>query len=177
MKQKAKNKKKVAKKSKLKPSEEIFCRLYTQNSQLRSNGTMCYAKAFGYDLDKLSTKKPLLSRDPIEYGESDYEKSHLVCRVMAHKLLTKTNIQKRMVVLLNELLTDEFVDSELAKVVAQDHELPSKMAGIREFNKLKQRIIERADITSDGEKIKTFNETQLQRIASRVVNANTPVEE
>lgn len=33
------------------------------------------------------------------------------------------------------------------------------------------------DVTTGGEKLNSFNETQLQRIASRLLNGNTPVKE
>jgi hypothetical protein len=167
--------KKVSKSKRLKPNEELFCRLYTQNSQYRSNGTMSYARAFQYDLDKMSTEKPLLSKDPVIYGASEYEKAHKTCSVMAITLLGKTSIQERLVVLMNQLLRDDIVDAELNRIIMQNDELPSKAAAIREYNKLKQRITDKVDFTTKGQPLNTFNETQLQRIAGRVVNGRAPI--
>ncbi len=50
-------------------------------------------------------------------------------------------------------MTENFVDSQLMKVIIQDGDKPSKMAGVREFNKLKNRIFDRQDITSGGEPV------------------------
>ena len=66
-------------------------------------------------------------------------------------MLKMDKIQKRITECLNELMTNEFVDSQLMKVIVQNDEKSSKIAGIREFNKLKQRILDRQDITSGGE--------------------------
>ncbi len=48
---------------------------------------------------------------------------------------------------MNEWLKDDVVDSELFKVI-KNHKMESKIAGIREYNKMRGRIIEKTDITS-----------------------------
>lgn len=74
---------------------------------------------------------------------SSYDKAINICGVQGNRLLRSFKIQDRIRKLFNEMLTDEFVDGELSKVVAQDHDLSSKMAAVREFNKLKARITDR----------------------------------
>ena len=52
-------------------------------------------------------------------------------------------MQARIRVLLNELLKDDVVDSQLAKIITQDGKLDAKVAAIREYNKLRGRIIDK----------------------------------
>lgn len=130
----------------LTPQQELFCRFYTQNSELFSNATLSYAEAYEYKLDECSQERPIVSNNPTVYGESEYQKAYNTCSALASRLLRNDKIQKRVVQLLNEYLKDEVVDAELAKVIMQSYKLESKIAGIREYNKLKQRIIDRAEL-------------------------------
>lgn len=141
----------------LTPQQELFCRYYAQNNELFSNGTLSYAEAYDYKLDELSTEAPVLDTDdkgePIKWGDSDYKKAYDVCSANASRLLRNEKIQARIVVLMNEWMKDEIVDSELFKVIKQNYKLESKIAAIREYNKLKQRITEKVDHTTKGEPI------------------------
>lgn len=159
---------------------EMFCRYYTQNRSLFGNATLCYAEAYGYELHKLSqkavyqiNKKSGLS-EKIE--DSEYDKAHKVCSVEGCRLLVIPSVQAKITKYLNELLKDDVVDGELAKVIMWDTEPATKIAGIREYNKLKQRVSDKIDVTSKGKQIESLNETQLQRIASRLFNGRATVE-
>ena len=65
-------------------------------------------------------------------------------------MLTNANIQKYIRKCLNKVLRDDIVDAELVKVILQNYELPAKVAAIREYNKLKQRIVEKGEIEHKG---------------------------
>src|ERR1035441_7818208 len=139
----------------LKPQHEIFCQLYVKNEELFGNGTLCYAEAYNYKLETLSHEE---TRD--KEGElieaSEYDKAKNVCAVEGHRLLRMPKIQERINVLLNEMLKDDIVDAQLAKVILQDKKLEPKISAIREYNKIRQRITEKVDVTSGGERVTGF---------------------
>ena len=122
--------------------QELFCQYYTKNREVFGSAVQSYALAYGYDLDILSKEKPVLEikeNGTKIFGTSEYEKAYSVCGVNGSRLLKLTKINARVQKLLNELLTEEFVDSELAKVVAQDYKPDAKIRAINEFNKVKGR--------------------------------------
>lgn len=168
---------KKASPSPTKLKQELFCRYYTQNEELFGNATHSYAEAFGYNLDGLSHDDAVYENYIDEEGKesrrcveaSSYDRAYNVCSVTGNRLLRKAKVQARITVLLNELLEDKIVDSQLAKVIMQNKELPAKIAGIREYNKLKQRIVDKADITSDGLPLDIINEEQFLKIAKRAL--------
>jgi ASC-1-like (ASCH) protein len=86
---------------------------------------MSYGLAYGFDL-----------HDP---------KKELVANASGSRLLVNVKVRQRIVKLLNDTLQNEIVDAEMAKVILQDDELASKMAGIREYNKLRNRVKETPD--------------------------------
>jgi hypothetical protein len=139
----------------LKPQHELFCQLYVKNEELFGNGTLSYAEAYNYKLETLSHEE---TRD--EGGElieqSEYTKAYNVCSVQAHALLRMPKIQDRITILLNEMLKDHIVDAQLAKVILQDEKLEPKISAIREYNKIRQRITEKVDVTSGGERVTGF---------------------
>jgi hypothetical protein len=140
--------KKPAPDEQLKAKRELFCRCYAQNTELFGNATLSYAEAFGYDLASLDRERVYkLDEDGKETSEvevpSEYDKAYHVCGVESSKLLKNPEIQGRITTLLNELLKDEVVDSQLAKLIVQDVELPVKIRAISEYNKLRGRIIDK----------------------------------
>lgn len=98
--------------------EELFCQYYTGEGDCQiGNGRMACQLA-GYE-----TKK------------------ETVLSSIASENLRKPHILRRIRELLNtQALTDEKVDCELAFVIEQKADLPSKMSGIKEYNRLKNRI-------------------------------------
>lgn len=137
----------------LKAKRELFCRYYTQNAALFGNATLSYAEAFDYKLDELPDDDAVYEQsENEETGEtergrllqpSSYDRAYHVCGVESSKLLKKPEMQDRITVLLNELLKDEVVDSQLAKLIKQDRDNTAKVAAIREYNKLRGRIIDK----------------------------------
>jgi len=139
----------------LTPQQELFCQYYVKNDEMFGNATRAYAEAFGYDLDNMSNERPVevLPDGTKKEEKSEYEKAYNICGVEGHKQLRKPKVNDRVVALLNEILTNEVVDSELAKVMKQDHKLDAKVNAIKEYNKLRGRIIEKRDVTSGGQPI------------------------
>lgn len=121
---------------KLNLRQEKFCRLYASDKEFFGNGVESYCEAYNVD-----TNKP---------------NWNAVARQSASKLLTNSNILVRI----NELIettafNDEHADKQLSFLITQHGDLGSKLGAIKEYNKLKQRIIDKTDITSKGKAIAT----------------------
>lgn len=116
--------------SKLNPKQERFCQLYV-SKEFFGHGTEAYAEAYGIDL----------------------EKGYKVAQAAASRLLSKVIICQRINELLDAAgLNDEFVDKQLLMMITQNADYAQKMAAIREYNKLKQRITEKVkhDVSVGG---------------------------
>ena len=138
----------------LNQKQELFCRYYTQVGDLFDNGTLAYAEAYDFNLDELSKEKEIKETDaegkPIKYADSPYTRAYNVCAVNASKLLRVPKVWKRVIELRKEVLNDDVVDSELLRIIKQDSKLEHKLGGIREYNKMKNRVTEHGDLTSGG---------------------------
>lgn len=107
-------------KDKLNEKQIRFCITYV-SKDFFANGTESYADAYGIDLSA-----------PGQYRVACSE---------ASRLLTNVDILEYI----NELLdlsglNDQFVDKQLTFVITQNADMGSKVAAIREYNKLKKRI-------------------------------------
>jgi len=108
---------------------EKFCKLFASDEEYFCNGTQSYLKVY-------STPKK-----PIKYETA---------RANACKLLTNADILQRIDELLEQaVLNDEFVDKQLGKLIAQDADFKAKVAAIKEYNQLKQRVKKRIDKIDD----------------------------
>ena len=107
---------------KLKPQQEEFAKLYIDHSiDLFGNGTQCYLEV--YDIDRSKPNR------------------YKTARSAASRLLTNVNVINRINALLEEGgLNDQFVDRQLLFLIQQHDDFSSKMAAIKEYNKVKQRI-------------------------------------
>lgn len=156
---------------KLSVREELFCRYITGNDETFDNATRAYAEAYQYELDTLS--REAVYSDPDEDGnkelieQSEYDRAYNVCSVEGHRLLRRPKIKNRITELLNEMLKDKFVDAELARVIKQDRELPSKIAAIREYNKLRARISDSVTLKGDKDAPLVFSLTNLAQRAEQ----------
>lgn len=118
--------------------QDKFCRLYATDVEFFGNGVQSYIKAFNVDI----TNKG----------------AYAASRVEASKLLTKPNVLSRIREYLELAeLNDEFVDKEMAFVIAQKNDLGAKMKAINEYNKLKRRIVERDSSINAQIQNNTFN--------------------
>lgn len=136
----------------LKAKRELFCQYYTSNSETFGNATHSYAEAYEYKLDELShepTRVNVGNTKRTKKGPSEYDKAYNVCGVEGNRLLKSPKIQARIRELLNALLKDDVVDSELSKLILQDDDKPTKRQAISEYNKLRGRIIDKTKIVSE----------------------------
>lgn len=119
---------------KLNEKQELFCKYYASDREFFGNGVQSYIEAYEIDVTRRGA----------------YDGA----RVNASKLLTDTNILKRIDELLEAGgLNDAFVDKQLEFLITQNADFSSKVAAIREYNKLKTRIVERIDHTSKGKEL------------------------
>jgi len=115
---------------KLTPKQKLFCQLFATDENCFGNGTQAYLKAF-------STKK-----HPVTYKTA---------RVESHRLLTNPNVSAESRKLMDIFISNEVVDAELATVILQYADLSSKVAAIREYNKVKGRITEKIEHSGEIE--------------------------
>lgn len=126
--------------------QELFCQLFASDKEFFGNGTQSYIEA--YDVD--------LSRKGAYAG----------ARSSAYRLLTNADILKRIDELLEvAVLNNQFVDRQLAKLIEQDADFGVKLAAMKEYNALKQRITNKLDLTSDGKPI--------EPVTVRIINEPT----
>ena len=138
--------------------QELFCQFYTKNRELFGNGTLSYAEAYGYKLDELNREKPILEKNDkgkaIKWGDSEYTLAYDVCSASASRSLRTVRINDRITALFNEILTDENVDGVLSEIITDRRSKNAdRVSAIREYNRVKGRIIEKKDITSGGKPI------------------------
>jgi hypothetical protein len=108
---------------------EQFCKVYVSETEFFGNGTQSYIEVY----------------KPKRVGNW-YRSS----QVSASRLLSNPIIIDRINELLQlQGLNDTAVDKQLSFIIAQYSDLTNKMAAIREYNKLKQRIVDKTDITGD----------------------------
>jgi len=133
-------------KKKLKPAEKLFCQLYAGSSDYFNNATRAYGIAYEKVLP------------PIGKPKTDWTKTEALvynlASVEGHNLLIKPSIRQECEKVLKSDFKNEMADKELNWTIKQREDLSAKMTAIKEYNKLKQRIIEKTDITSDGEPLK-----------------------
>lgn len=112
----------------LKPEWELFCQYFVTSYETFGNATKSYAKAYNIDISNKS--------------------KYASCRTQGYRLLTNDDILARINQLLSELvMNNTTVDMELAFLITQKVDFASKIAAIREYNKLKQRITEKREIS------------------------------
>lgn len=119
------------KKEELNEQQEYFCQLYATAREFFGNGVETYLEV--YDIDK--TK-------PNWYKTA--------C-ASASRLLSNVKVYTRI----NELLeagglNDSNVDKQLQLLINQQADFTAKLGAIREYNKLKARITEKIDHTTNG---------------------------
>ena len=118
----------------LKKKQERFCELYATNREFFGNGVESYLEVYDIDRTKPNWYKTACSA--------------------ASRLLSNVRVCERINSLLeNGGLNDLFVDKQLGFLITQHCDFTNKLGAIREYNKLKNRVTERFDHTTKGEKI------------------------
>ena len=132
----------------LNPKQKRFSEIYINPEESKNFGNLTLAYQEAYDIDK--TKK----------GWYD------VCSVNGSRLIRNAKIIAYTNFLLGlQGLNDAFVDNELLYVLKQREDLPSKMAAVREWNKVKGRITDRIEM-----EVTTVEELSDEEIAKRIAN-------
>jgi hypothetical protein len=124
-KKKRKSTKKKSAGDKLNPLQRKFGKLYASDREFFGNGIQAYAKAYGIDL---STR-----------GAYQSAKS------AASRLLTNVNLLAYINELLDLSLNEAHVDKQLAFLITQNANFSAKMAAIREFNALRNRMAQKSE--------------------------------
>ena len=116
----------IKKEPRLTLKQEKFCRLYATEREYFGNGTQAYLEAYGVDLNKKG--------------------AYATARAAAAQNLTKHNILDHINKLL-ELngLNTAHVDKQLGFLITQHADFTAKLGAIREYNKLKGRIVEKRE--------------------------------
>lgn len=136
--------------------QERFCINYTQNKEYFGNATLSYAEAYGYDLDNADKTRQIDGKGNEIKGTSEYDRLYNICASGGSQNIRKLNIQKRCNELLNKLMENNVIDARLIEIILKGEDKDSIQA-IREYNRLKQRILDKVDVTSDGKVIGGFN--------------------
>jgi hypothetical protein len=104
--------------------QELFCQYYTGDQEMFANGTSSYIEAYDVDLT--------------------VKGAYMVAAAAASRLLKNVKVLTRINQLLDlRGLNDQFVDKQLEFLITQNAEMPTKIAAIREYNKLKKRVSEK----------------------------------
>lgn len=120
----------------LMPQQEEFCRLYATEKEFFGNGVESYIEAYDCDKTKPNWYKSACSS--------------------ASRLLSNVKISQRINAILEETgFNDTFIDKQLSFLISQHADFSSKLGAIKEYNKLKQRIVERIDHTTLGKELPT----------------------
>lgn len=107
--------------------QERFCQLYATDVEFFGNGVESYADAYDHPITD--------------------KKSYMVAAAAASRLLKNVKVLDRINSLLEEGgLNDVFIDKQLKFLITQHADLFNKLGAIKEYNKLKQRIVEKKKI-------------------------------
>ena len=127
---------------KLTPKEELFCRFFATDRDCFGNGVQAYIKAYGSKV------------------------KYMTAKAEAWRLLQNPTITSRIRELVDIYISDEIVDKELGSVIMQYADFSSKVAAIREYNKLKGRITEKYKHEWIDENADLSNEQLKKALAS-----------
>jgi len=100
----------------LTPKEELFCHIFATDRDCFGNGARAYLKTYGNEV------------------------KYMTAKTQAYRLLTKPHLVARIRELIDIYISDEVVDKELGEVILQYGDLSSKVAAIREYNRVKGRL-------------------------------------
>ncbi len=166
---------------KLNIKQEAFCQYYTRNDAVFGNATQAYAEAYGYRLENLSDEEPteevwdeiMEIMKTVKLDDSPYAKAYNTCSVMGHRLLRNTKINERVKEILREMMVEAEVDSEIMYVIKQKTDFGAKMSAIKEFNKLKGRIIEKVEVTET--KVDPVTEEKSRSLIKKYLNGRNRI--
>lgn len=115
---------------KLNQRQERFCKLYATDREFFGNGVQTYIEVYEPDKTKPNWYKTACSS--------------------ASEILSNPKVYNRINELLEENgLNDVFVDKQLLFLISQQSDFTSKLGAMKEYNKLKQRIVDRLEHSAD----------------------------
>lgn len=118
------------KKEKLDPKRERFCQLYSSDKEFFGNGVQTYIEVYEPDKTKPNWYKTACAN--------------------ASEILSNPRVFNRINEILEDKgLNDSFVDKQLLFIINQHADFGSKVAAIKEYNKLKKRITEQHEVSGD----------------------------
>lgn len=134
---KIKNPSKQFTESKLNINQELFCQLFATEKEFMGNGVQSYIEAYN-----INTSRP---------------GAYNAARASANRMLTNVAICARITELIDlNGFNDMNIDKQLLFTANQCADLSSKVAAVREYNKLKKRVVDRMEHTgADGKPIET----------------------
>lgn len=148
---------------KLTLKQELFCRYYTQNPETCLNGTHSYGRAYGFDFDNLD-RTTIYEEDKITVKKkSDYTRAFDYCGNAASRMIRNAKVSKRITELFNEMLRDDVIDAELLKIIMYAPKPSDRVAAIKEYNSLKQRIVKKLDLTTKGESLNLEDRAKIEK--------------
>lgn len=115
----------------LNEKQKLFCFLYVTDKDCFGNVTKAYKKAYNCTL--------------------------VVANKNAHRFMVNNGIIAYIDKLLLDFYNEHEADTQLSYLMKQNKDTVTKLGAIKEFNKLKNRITEKVDLTSKGEKILGIN--------------------
>jgi hypothetical protein len=143
-------------------NRELFCRLYAGNrsGKIFGNATLSYMTAFGYadEVEKNSERMLILNEKGSAAWKKGDKDSHKKLKKefktledrnkslkksaasLGEKLLRNTEINERIDYLFDQYLEPDAMDREMAKVIAQDDDLMSKVAAYDKVAKVRGRL-------------------------------------
>lgn len=128
----------LARTSKLDPTRELFCQLYATHQEFFGNGVQSYIEAYQPDQTKPNWYKTACAS--------------------SSRILTNVKVIDRINEILEETgMNDAFIDKQLSFLITQHSDFTNKLGAIKEYNKLKARITDKIDHTTNGESINGFN--------------------
>lgn len=133
-------------------NQERFCFFYAsgKNMDTFGNAYKSYVAAFGFQ-EKLNKANEELTVIPYNHETKRKEKRQEIqrmensCRSNASHLLTNHNIIARCDHLLLQLYSEQNADSSLAWAMAQTKDVASKVAAVREFNRVRNRVKDKVE--------------------------------
>lgn len=130
--------------------QDAFCYFYASGKSLETfgNATKSYIMAYGFfEKIKLLEEElviiPYRKEDERKLKRQAIMKVENSCAAMASALLRNIKIIAQCGKLLDELYSETHMDRELARAATQNKDIASKVAAIREFNRVKNRVEEK----------------------------------
>lgn len=147
---KNKDKKKEEKITPEKIKQDTFCFYYASgnSSEHFGNATKSYAIAYGFQ-EKIKKLEEELVVIPYSKEADRKEKRQAIkkleniCSTSGARLLRNVRIIAESGKYLDKLFDNSHMDRELARAATQNKDIASKVAAIREFNRVKNRVEEK----------------------------------